>query len=50
MKGGAPPPDDIGLNLEDALSWFPHEKDAPPYVFIRVSEEHVQAWTSLCSA
>ncbi len=34
---------DLGLNLEQVRSWFPHEADTP-YVVVRVSDEHARAW------
>lgn len=37
--------DDLGFDIETALGWFPHEQEAP-YVLVRVSEEHAQAWAN----
>ena len=37
---------DIGLDLEEVLAWFPHEKDAP-YVLVRVSAEHAETWSTV---
>jgi hypothetical protein len=34
---------DLGVNSEDIISWFPHEQDAP-FVLIRVRPEDAQAW------
>lgn len=34
---------DLGLDLQQVRTWFPHEKDAP-YVLVRVSDAHAKAW------
>lgn len=34
---------DLGLDLEKARTWFPHEKEAP-YVLVRVSDAHAKSW------
>lgn len=35
--------DDLGLDIAQVLTWFPHTQDAP-YVLVRVNDEHSQAW------
>ena len=35
--------DDLGFQIESALSWFPHEEDTP-YALVRVSEEDAESW------
>lgn len=30
---------ELGLNIDDVLAWFPHEQESP-YIFVRVSNEH----------
>ena len=37
---------DLGLDLAQVLTWFPHEMDAP-YVLVRVSAEHAEAWSAV---
>ena len=37
---------DLGLDLAQVLTWFPHEKDAP-HVLVRVSAEQAQAWSAV---
>lgn len=37
---------DLGLDLEQVRTWFPHAQDAP-YVLVRVSGEHAAAWAEL---
>lgn len=37
---------DLGLDLEQVRTWFPHEREAP-YVLIRVTPEHATAWAEL---
>lgn len=35
---------DLGFDFNDAAPWFPHEREIP-YVLVRVSDAHAQAWT-----
>lgn len=50
-RDGAPPSsaaaparvDDLGFDFRRAAPWFPHVKEAP-YVLVRVSDEHANAW------
>ncbi len=35
--------DELGLDVQQVLSWFSHVQNAP-YVLIRVSEEHARSW------
>lgn len=35
--------DELGFDIQRAVSWFPHERDVP-YVLVRVSDEHAKAW------
>lgn len=37
-------PSELGLDLAEVASWFPHEKEAP-YTLVRVSEERALAWS-----
>ena len=37
--------EDLGFNIESALTWFPHTQDAP-YVLVRVAAEHATAWST----
>lgn len=37
---------DLGLDLEQVRTWFPHEHEAP-YVLIRVSPENAAVWAGL---
>lgn len=37
---------DLGLELEQVRTWFPHEQEAP-YVLIRVSPENAASWAGL---
>lgn len=37
---------DLGLDIGQALAWFPHELDSP-YVLVRVGEEHAHSWPQL---
>src|ERR1700687_1522402 len=34
---------DLGLDLEQVRTWFPHESELP-YVLVRVGDEHAQSW------
>ena len=34
---------ELGIDINQVLSWFPHEREAP-YVLVRVSSEHANCW------
>lgn len=36
---------DLGLDLQQVRTWFPHEKEAP-YVLVRVNDAHAKAWAA----
>lgn len=38
--------DDLGFDLQQVASWFPHKQEAP-YVLVRVSDEHAKALTDV---
>lgn len=36
---------ELGLEIQEVLAWFPHVQDAP-YVLVRVSDTHAQDWAT----